>query len=367
MPLIKKASKKAFEHNVRAEMEAHPDKRAQDLAIAYSVQRKAKKKHMAEGGPVSAKAEKRPMPDQRGEDKAEVAHNSSDKALHQAGWSARPTEKQATHKPKVARITVPKMVPSSVINARLHKHEDDLEASMPPASPKEQPARDMDEEGAKRQGPPVHKMKMLAKGGMINEEVSMHDAEEDMVEHPAHLEEDDDQMSPAHDEFMADHMKMLAEGGELHHEMDEQPEEEEMLEHHASIAAAIMAKREAAKALHSGSEDEDEAEMYADGGEVAGRRHHEIPSHESIYTHEDADQADLSRNADEDANEEDQLSFNAIKKENYSESAGLDALDQPMDSNEHGDEREHESEDKHDSHLVNAVRRRMKMRSPITR
>lgn len=55
MPLIKKPSKSAFKKNVETEMDANPgkDNRAQNLAIAYSVQRRAKKKppvKMAEGG-----------------------------------------------------------------------------------------------------------------------------------------------------------------------------------------------------------------------------------------------------------------------------------------------------------------------------
>ena len=54
MPLIKKSSKKALKHNIEAEMHAHPDKKhhAQNLAIAYDVQRRAKQKHMSEGGKV---------------------------------------------------------------------------------------------------------------------------------------------------------------------------------------------------------------------------------------------------------------------------------------------------------------------------
>lgn len=54
MPLLKKASKKALEHNIKTEMEAHPGKehRAQDLAIAFNTQRMAKKKKMALGGAV---------------------------------------------------------------------------------------------------------------------------------------------------------------------------------------------------------------------------------------------------------------------------------------------------------------------------
>lgn len=53
MPLFKSKSKKAFEHNVKEEMDAHPGKehRAQNLAIAYAVKRKAAQK-MAEGGDV---------------------------------------------------------------------------------------------------------------------------------------------------------------------------------------------------------------------------------------------------------------------------------------------------------------------------
>lgn len=43
MPLKKSSSKKAFSHNVRAELKAGKPK-SQALAIAYSVQREAKKK-----------------------------------------------------------------------------------------------------------------------------------------------------------------------------------------------------------------------------------------------------------------------------------------------------------------------------------
>jgi hypothetical protein len=55
MPLIKSKSKKAFEKNVATEMRANPgpENRAQNLAIAYSVKRKAAhKKKMAKGGNV---------------------------------------------------------------------------------------------------------------------------------------------------------------------------------------------------------------------------------------------------------------------------------------------------------------------------
>ena len=43
MPLIKSSSKKAFEHNVKAELNAGKTKE-QAVAIAYSIQKEAKKK-----------------------------------------------------------------------------------------------------------------------------------------------------------------------------------------------------------------------------------------------------------------------------------------------------------------------------------
>lgn len=55
MPLIKSASKKALKENIKTEMDANPGKkdRAQNLAIAYNIQRKAKAKKMADGGMAS--------------------------------------------------------------------------------------------------------------------------------------------------------------------------------------------------------------------------------------------------------------------------------------------------------------------------
>lgn len=52
MPLIKKSSKKAFKQNLEKEMETGKDKE-QALAIAYSVQRRNKKKY-ASGGEVES-------------------------------------------------------------------------------------------------------------------------------------------------------------------------------------------------------------------------------------------------------------------------------------------------------------------------
>jgi hypothetical protein len=54
MPLIHGKSEKAFKKNVETEMKAHPDNRAQNLAIAYSVQRRTKRKKMGDGGTMGS-------------------------------------------------------------------------------------------------------------------------------------------------------------------------------------------------------------------------------------------------------------------------------------------------------------------------
>lgn len=56
-PLIQSPTKKAFDKNVRTEMDANPNKkdRAQNLAIAYSIQRKNRK---ARGGMIGEKLER---------------------------------------------------------------------------------------------------------------------------------------------------------------------------------------------------------------------------------------------------------------------------------------------------------------------
>lgn len=360
MPLMKSKSKKAFEHNIEAEMHAGKPQ-DQALAIAYSVKKRAKKAsggtvesgsptmNYAEGGDISASNEKRPMPENRYNDSSEASRNSGNKPASQDSWTDRPTERQAVanNSRRTMPIKHPKMVPSSVINARLRDQEDDLQSSAAPGSPDQQPARSMDEEDANKHGSdpdmakPHTTAKAYAEGGSINGEVSFHDAEEDRDPNMSPIRES--YMSPPEDEFMAGH---FAEGGGIELEMMDQPEEEEHIDHDASVASAIMAKRR----------------KFARGGEIMEEAD-PIRSHGSMDTHESADQADLSRNADEDANEEDQASWMALRKENYSESAGLDALDSPMDSAQKG----HAEEDDHDRSIVGAIRRKMKSKSPISR
>jgi hypothetical protein len=460
MPLIHRKSEKAFKKNIETEMEAHPgpENRARDLAIAYSVKRKAKKAsggtvnsgskdmdmakggkmRMADGGSISASDEKRPMPDNSYDDEHQVSRNSGNKPPKNDSWTDRPDMSQSQKGGKFA-LKHPKMVPQSIYSTRLRDEEDDLQMSAKTnEGPQHQPPEHDNEEGPDRQGPAVEDMedehsthrKPYAKGGMIdemkhpskhymqpedhNEEAMERRDESDLQEHAdpsmdegsmkaESLDEmDQDRQGPEVPDMEDEHSsgrKPYADGGSIQFhdsednmddmndhnpadrreiyadEMDTQPEDEEADEHESSVAAAVMARMKRMGKLESGSEDEDmsledeprhmRARTYAEGGEILPeRRNREIKSHDSIYA-DDSDMADMSRNADEDANEEDQVSYNALRKENYNTSY-LDR-DQPEDSNMIDDKEEKDSENQHDNSLVSRIRSKMKKRSPMTK
>lgn len=332
MPLSHGKSKKAFEHNIKAEIGAGKPK-DQALAIAYAVKRKAAHK-MAQGGAVSAANEKRPSTQETDNDKHDIAQNSTKKPLTESNWTDRPELKQSAKGMKTTAIKHPKMVPSSAYSTKLRTQEDHLEeAAKVNNGPQEQPAKWMDEKDAKKKGPdaPALHMKKMAEGGEINKAVSMKRAEEDEVEHPAGLESDNDSMKPSDEEIMADHMEMLADGGEI------SPDPEEEIEKHASIAAAIMAKR-----------------RMANGG-VIDRLD---PEHEDDKDLEPG-QVDIDDNGREMPNPMDKRNHK-ILSDNLDED--LMDVEQPEDSNEHG--RQIES-DKHD--LVSRIRAKLSKKSPISK
>jgi hypothetical protein len=368
MPLIKRKSQKAFKQNVKTEMEAHPEpkERAKNLAIAYSVQRRAKK---AEGGAISASDEKRPMPESRYNDSKEASHNSGNKAAKDDSWTDKPTERQATAndvRGKKLPIKRPKMVPTDAFSTRLYDAEGALEDSASPGPYGAQPPRHDDEEGADRQGPKVPDMahehsngrKPYAAGGSVThdgrstdeytdpkrDDEPSHDEGDSMAMHRNEAMADAEGKSPDMEREHSNGRMPYARGGEI------SPMHEEEEEHHSSITAAIMARRQRLHAeIDSGAHDLDEAVRMAEGGEIL--------SHDSIYS-DDSDQADLSRNHDEDANEEDQLSFNALRRENYNTS-NLD-VENPKDSAQMGDDEEADSENKHD--MISSIRSKMKSR-----
>ncbi len=291
MPLKHSKSKKAFESNLKTEMK-HGKPQDVALAIAYSVKRKASHKKMAEGGGV---------------------HRQSTIADREGRSEAGRLARQAKENPAVKPHAI-------------HEHETVLKELRSMAKPKLQKlahGRMVESDVIK-----------LAKGGQIDPEDQRHSRvddemggsiEDDQSPDLDPADGDDSERTQPVDEFMSTNRMspMLAEGGHIEEDEDNYADDG----HDDSIAAAIMSRRDRLHAeIDSGAHDEDLAAAFADGGEV-----------------------ELHHNADEEPNNEDQMSFQALKKENYSESEGLDDLgDQPEDSNEHGDEREANSENKHD-------------------
>ena len=344
MPLMHGKSKKAFSHNVEAEM--HTGKpQPQALAIAYSMKRRKKK---AQGGEISAKSEKRPMPDDEYNDAKDVSSNSHKKDNGQDGWTDRPDIAQSQNRPKSQPIKHPKMVPSDAFSTRLYDQEGNLTATLHPANPSEKPNSWMDEEGPDRQGPKVPDMqpehstgeKAYAKGGEIEPSDRKHPKnpfEDDHLEHLDPSEDEGDAMAMSEDEEDQDKPGHPIRDMEREHNNGKMPyargghvspADEEDMDHEDSIASAIMAKRSRHPAAMSDS-DIDEMVMLYDGGEVLESEHVEEP------------------------NNEDQMSFQALKKENYN-SSDLD-VDDPMDSGEHGDDID---SDDHD--MTSAIRSKMK-------
>lgn len=287
MPLIKSRSQKAVSENIATERKAGKPQ-DQAVAIAMSMRRKAPKK-MAEGG--SVKSEKRPMPEDRHNDKIEAAHSSSAKPV---------TGSQMTSRPDIAQ-TQSRPTPSL-------KNPQPLRASKMVAS--DSPFKILDR---RLQDEEEHLMRM-AKGGMINEEVSMERAEQDQDPEISPIRES--YMSPSESEIMSDKMApMLAEGGDV------SPRDEIEEEMHDSLAAAIMAKRR----------------RFAQGGQV-----------------------DLDLNSMEQPNAYYKANQEALK-ENYD--SDMEDVSQPEDSNETADEREKSAEDKHD--MVSAIRSKMRARKQM--
>lgn len=381
MPLLKKKSRKAFEHNVKAEMDAgRPQNQA--LAISYSVKRKAKKAsggtvesgskdmNYAEGGNVSASNERRPMPNNTYDDTAMANRNRGNKPPKNDQWTDNPTVKQA-QKPSITKLSKPRMVESGVLRTKLYTQEGDLMDSASPGEYKDQPSTDYNESGSNRQGPKVSDMadehstkrKPYAKGGMV--EQSDHDAapnkyEDDLTDLPpsedegsmnaeGRNEQGPDRQGPRTPDLS---LKMMADGGLAH----DDSHEADIMEA-ASIAAAIMAKRKMQREDGmSGFKDMNAAEMYAEGGGILS---------EDSYQPSSSGQADMHRNHEEDSNAEDQMSFDALRKENYS-SDNLD-VENPEDSGQSDDEREEAAENDHDASITSKIRKKMKAKSAITR
>lgn len=243
MPLIKSSSKKAFQKNVETEMDANPGKenKAKNLAIAYSVQRKNKKK-MAIGGAVEGPTHTKPFD----RDPGTPAPKGHDKALSASEFMSGSMKSAPGSTPSGPMVTISKA-----------------------------------EYDALRSGG------AYAEGGNVDLEQSMmHGC----------------QMDNRYGDYD-----------------DEDPRA-------TSIADAILEKRQ----------------KMAEGGILGLDQDHDI----------------LEENSEEEPNHEDQESYDALRKENYSEHSALAATDQPEDSNTKGDSEEDESENKHD--MISSIRSKMK-------
>jgi hypothetical protein len=341
MPLIQSKSKKAFEKNVKTEMDANPGKenRAQNLAIAYSIKRKNSKK-MAHGGKVDidAKSEDRPMPDESHADAHSQARNSGDKALRDSDWTDQPTVAQA----QMSSSTKLSQPEGRKLQGR--NDEDDMMDSMAPGPYGAKPPSRDDEEDPNRQGPKVSDMAhqhnngraAYAHGGMANKVAHQ------MGEEGPGRSDPDSSMLESHDYGMGPNS----------------PDEEHP---HTGETEADMLRRHAMELAH-----------FAQGGPTGPMNpklaeSHKEPHEEGSMAKEimrkrmaSGGQVDLEANSEEDLNNEDQMSFDAGLKEQYD----LRQLKkQPMDSNEKGDSREAAEENDHDESIVSAIRKKSKKKA----
>lgn len=287
MPLIQGASKKARQKNIETEMEANPAPadRKQNLAIAYAVQKKNRRKKMAQGGLVEANTEKRPMPDQSKPNKRPGASKEMPSA----------TREQMTTE-NDARDSLDETMLRGA--ATQHGQEISDDTSEPEGMTDINKARS------------DRNMNMMADGGQIKRKQELMDSFSSH-ELRAHADEKDARSQSMLNQSL-DMSKNTETARQAHMSPgNSQPQREAMApdEDYASIADAIIAKKRKAK-------------MMAAGGMV-----------------------DLEANSEEDPNNEDQMSFEANGKEQYD----LDQLSsQPEDSNETGDEREDDAENQHD-------------------
>jgi hypothetical protein len=187
-----------------------------------------------------------------------------------------------------------------------------------------------------------NKKKKMASGGKVEREDDLiiePASDEEAGEKPLEIEEvSDEEIKP-----MMKKKKMFAEGG-VAREYGKKPE---MREHPSPSPRKPDDKRL--------PEEEYMADHFDDADSVEPRKHSVADRIISKKKFAEGGQVDLAQNAEEDANLEDQLSFEALKKENYSESEGLDALDQPEDSNMH--DVKLEDADEHD--MVDIIRRKI--------
>lgn len=314
MPLIQGKSRKAMSENIKTEMDTGKPQK-QSIAIAYQVQRKNRKKK-AMGGEILATTEKRADIDNAKDNRdmammAEGGRADLDMADETADAAA---DAQALDMYK----RIKRMAQGGLIEASTEKRpsadDDDMMRGHEKHS-QDINFHDEDEANADRdnmsRGQPKGSMheqdEQFNKEKMVTIDDEMDERDMAMRKNPPHGAP---YKSPQANGPQGKLESMMAKGG-MAGPMN--PKLHEAMKGAKSIAEAIRMKQK-----------------YADGGEV-----------------------DLSRNADEDFNNEDDLSWNALRKENYSESPALDDLDYDTDKSIG-----HKMDDDHDMDMVDKIRKK---------
>jgi hypothetical protein len=324
MPLIHSPSKKALGKNIATEMRANPspEKRNQNIAIAYSVKRQAmKKKKMAFGGdPLES--------DDDDSTKSAQMNNpmgTMKNPMGTMGKYADGGEITANDESESGNSIDEAKTKRDMAMSRGHSmmDGDELEATHESMS-----GNSIDDADDSREMDMTKPKPRFARGGEItanDESMAGNDIDEasdaremDMLDAKPRRHKDEllarDIGHP--DEDSSDDMEM----GMLHTENQPDSYSKSGIINYAkggSVADHIMSKRR----------------MMADGGEV-----------------------DLQNNSDEQLNDEDQLSFQAPRKKTYYDDSQMSA--QPEDSNMKSDPEEMDSHDEHD--MIKNIRLKMK-------
>ena len=323
MPLIQSKSKKAFNKNVGTEMNAGKPQK-QSLAIAFSVQRKNKRKKMAQGGGLEDETP------HTGKDEAEMLRMKADKKAYAKGGSVQEDgmDESKPHSGKGATDAFRKAADRKAfakggsLEDMEESEEKDLMKSASPGPYGAEPKKGYDK-----------KQSHIQSDGLDEE-------------HP-HTGETEADMYRRHAEEMA-----YFEGGKVE---DFDGDEESEDEHPENMVEAIMRKKKKAFSEDEGNEDLDMSHEHDEDDSMAARIAKKMASKKKY-----AKGGMVTEHADEGPATD--QSYNIKAKKYWQEEGSSSYKGQPKDSNEHGDEEEDESENMHDSDIVSRIRNLIKKR-----
>lgn len=343
MPLIKGKSKKALSENIATEMDVGKPQK-QSIAIAYGVQRKNRRKKMADGGMTPSPSDSQDQIDAK---KKALQDYLDSKKMAQGGTVTAKDEKKATADD------------ADDLSRGHERHDEDSDLRV--------------ESKASADSKAARAMKMTDDAALMHEE----DADlrkEKMVSIDDMADDRDEKMMMAKGgsvvDMIRERRKMMADGGYVASKSgytgltDEQKASaaREGAKYGSSVSDEIPENEEAEK----------KSAAKGTGGTIGGRigypgapKTAALAMGGSVANHimkkkmmAKGGEVDLSMNADESPNMGDQYNEEALKKENYSETPGLDQLDYDI-SKSIGDDLT--DEDAHD--MISAIRRKMKSKA----